>query len=264
MSSAQIHPTAIVDPSVVLGADVEIGPWCYVGPQVTLGDRVCLKPHVYIEALTELGADVTVYPYATLGTPPQDTSYKGEPTRLVVGAGTVIREHASMHRGTQRQRGVTTVGSNGLFMGQSHVGHDAVVGDNVIFAQGAVVAGGCQIADHVILGGLSAVHQFTRIGRHAFIGGLAAVVQDVIPYGSAFGNHAHLAGLNVVGLKRRGFSRQQIHDLRSAYRMLFAEEGTFQERLEDVTQLFANSPQTMEIISFIRADATRPLCMPRD
>lgn len=258
-----IHPTAIIDKSAELGADVEIGPYCIVGPGVRLGARTRLVSHVFIERETTLGEDNVVHPFAVLGQPAQDTSYKGEPTKLAIGSRNTIREHVSMHRGTVRSRGETVVGDGGYFMAQSHVAHDCVVGNNVIFAQGATLGGHVQVGDHVIMGGLSAMHQNGRIGHHAFVGGLAAVVADVIPYGSVFGNHAQLAGLNVVGLKRRGFTREAIHDLRAAYRLLFAEEGTFQERLDDVAELYAHVAEVREIVTFIRADAQRPLCMPK-
>jgi UDP-N-acetylglucosamine acyltransferase len=261
--SADIHPTAIIDSSAELGADVIIGPFCIIGPNVKIGARTRLVAHVFIERETSLGEDNVVHPYATLGQPAQDTSYKAEPTTLEVGAHNTIREHVSMHRGTVRGKGKTIVGDNGYFMAQSHVAHDCVVGDNVIFAQGATLGGHVQVGNHVIMGGLSAMHQNGRIGHHAFIGGLAAVVADVIPYGSVFGNHAQLAGLNVVGLKRRGFTREAVHDLRAAYRLLFAEEGTFQERVDDVAELYAHVAEVREIVSFIRADAQRPLCMPK-
>jgi UDP-N-acetylglucosamine acyltransferase len=258
-----IHPTAIVDKSAELGADVEIGPYCIVGPNVKLGARTRLIAQVYIERETTLGEDTTVHPFATLGMPPQDTSYKGEPTKLIVGARSIIREHVSMHRGSMRSRGETVVGDDGFFMAQTHVAHDCIVGNNVILAQGATLGGHVRVGDHVIMGGLSAMHQNGRIGNHAFVGGLAAVVADVIPYGSVFGNHAQLAGLNVIGLKRRGFTRDAIHDLRAAYRLLFAEEGTFQERLDDVAELYAHVAEVREIVTFIRADAQRALCMPK-
>lgn len=261
--SARIHPTAIVDKSAEIAAGAEIGPYCILGPNVKLADGVRLVAHVFIERETEIGVDTVVHPYAVLGQPAQDTSYKGEPTRLVIGARNTIREHVSMHRGTVRGRGCTTVGDDGYYMAQSHVAHDCIVGNGVIFAQGATLGGHVQVGDSVIMGGLSAMHQYGRIGKHAFVGGLAAVVADVIPYGSVFGNHATLAGLNVIGLKRRGFSREAVHDLRAAYRLLFAEEGTFQERLEDVAENYAHEPLVQEIISFIRAEAQRPLCMPK-
>jgi UDP-N-acetylglucosamine acyltransferase len=261
--SASIHPTAIVDASAKLAADVEIGPYCIIGPNVVLGARTRLVAHVFIERETTLGEDNVVHPYATLGQPAQDTSYKGEPTTLVIGSRNTIREHVSMHRGTARGRSQTVVGDNGLYMAQSHVAHDCIVGNNVILAQAATLGGYVKVGDHVILGGLCAIHQNCRVGNHAFVGGLAAVVADVIPYGSVFGNHAQLAGLNVVGLKRRGFTREAIHDLRAAYRLLFAEEGTFQERLEDVAELYAHVAEVREIMEFIRTDGQRPLCMPK-
>lgn len=261
--SARIHPTAIIDKSAEVAADAEVGPYCIVGPNVKLAAGVRLVAHVFVERETDIGESTIVHPYAVLGQPAQDTSYKGEPTTLVIGARNIIREHVSMHRGTIRGRGRTVVGDDGFFMAQSHVAHDCIVGNGVIMAQGATLGGHVQMGDQVIMGGLAAMHQHGRIGRHAFVGGLAAVVADVIPYGSVFGNHASLAGLNVVGLKRRGFSREAVHDLRAAYRLLFAEEGTFQERLEDVAENYAHEPLVQEIISFIRADSSRPLCMPK-
>lgn len=261
--SASIHPTALIDPSAEIADGAHVGPYCILGPNVKLGDGVRLVAHVFIERETEIGRNSIVHPYAVLGQPAQDTSYKGEPTSLVIGANNTIREHVSMHRGTARGKGVTMVGSNCYFMAQSHVAHDCTVGDNVVMAQGATLGGHVVVGDHVIMSGLSAMHQYGRIGRHAFVGGLAAVVADVIPYGLVHGNHAYLAGLNTVGLKRRGFSREAIHDLRAAYRLLFAEEGTFQERLDDVAETFAHEPLVREIVDFVRAEAQRPLCMPK-
>lgn len=261
---AKIHPTAVVDKAAEFGEDVEIGPNCIVGPNVKLGARTRLVAHVYIETNTEIGEDCTIYPFASIGAPPQDTSYKGEPTRVVIGKNNVFREHCTIHRGTVRGRSETRVGDNGLFMGNTHIAHDCTVGDNVIMAQTATIGGHVRIADWVFLGGLSGVHQWGRVGRHAFVGASALMTTDLIPYGSAIGNHAHLGGLNVVGLKRRNFTREQIHDLRAAYRLLFAEEGTFQERIDDALELYADNPEVMEILDFIRADSSRPLCMPRD
>ena len=257
-----IHPTAIVHDGAKLADDVAIGPFCIVGAHVSLGARTKLTSHVVIEGHTTLGEDNVVHPFAVLGGPPQHTAYRGEPTALTVGDRNVIREHATMNIGTVRGGGVTKVGSDGLYMIESHVGHDCVVGDNVILIKQATLGGHCLVDDFVIVGGLAAVHQFTRVGRHAMIGGLAAVVKDVIPYGSVWGNHAHLEGLNLVGLKRRGFSRETINTMRAAYRLLFANEGTFQERLDDTMENYAGCEQVMEIIDFIRADATRPLCLP--
>lgn len=261
---SQIHPTAIVAEGARLGEGVEIGPWCVVGANVSLGARTKLLSHVVIDGHTEIGEDCTVHPFAYLGSPPQHLAHKGEPTRLVVGRNNIVREHVTMHAGTVGGGGVTTVGDNGLFMVGSHVAHDCVVGNNVVFANSATIGGHVHVADYVFMGGMSAVHQFTRIGRYSFVGGGAVLTKDVIPYGSVWGNHAHLEGLNLVGLKRRGFSRQAISDLRAAYRLMFADEGTFQERLEDVARVFANTPEVMEIVDFIRAEASRPLCLPKD
>lgn len=260
--SVEIHPTAIVAKGAELADGVSVGPFCVIGEKARIGRNTKLKSHVVIEGSTELGEDNEVGPFAVLGGPPQHTAYKGEDTRLVIGDRNVIREHATMNLGTVNGGGVTKVGSNGFYMIESHVGHDCVVGDNVILIKQATLGGHCLIEDFVIIGGLAAVHQFCRIGRYAFVGGLAAVVKDVIPYGSVWGNHAHLEGLNLVGLKRRGFDREAINTLRAAYRLLFADEGTFQERLEDTADTFGESPEVMEIIDFIRADASRPLCLP--
>ncbi len=260
--SVEIHSNSIVDPKAELADGVTVGPFCTVGPNVRLGANTKLVSHVVIDGHTELGADNTVYPFAMLGGPPQHTAYKGEPTRLVIGDRNLIREHATMNIGTVGGGGLTKVGSDGLYMIESHVGHDCIVGDQVILTKQATLGGHCEVGDFVIVGGLAAVHQRTRVGRHAMIGGLAAVVKDVIPYGSVWGNHAHLEGLNLLGLKRRGFSRETINTMRAAYRLLFADEGTFQERLDDTVETYSDCPEVMEIIDFIRADNSRPLCLP--
>jgi UDP-N-acetylglucosamine acyltransferase len=258
----QIHPTAIVADGAVLGEDVQIGPYCIIGPNVTLGARTQLMSHVVVEGHTEVGADCVLHAFVVLGGAPQHLAYKGEPTRLIIGDRNVMREYMTMHIGTPGGRGVTTVGSDCFFMAQAHVAHDCIVGDRVILAHAATLGGHVKVDEYAIVGGLAAVHQYSRVGRHANIGGLAAVTKDVIPFGSVWGNHAHLEGLNLIGLKRRGFGRDVINDLRAAYRLLFADEGTFQERIEDVSRVFAGSAEVMEIIDFIRADAARPLCLP--
>ncbi len=257
-----VHPTSIVAPGAEISDGVSIGPFCTIGPNVRLGERTRLVSHIVVDGHTELGADNVVWPFAMLGGPPQHTAYKGEATRLKIGDRNVIREHATMNIGTVNGGGETLVGSDGLYMIESHVGHDCKVGNHCILTKQATLGGHCDLGDYVIVGGLAAVHQFTRVGRHAMIGGLAAVVKDVIPYGSVWGNHAHLEGLNLVGLKRRGFSRETINTMRAAYRMLFADEGTFQERLDDTVETYAACPEVVEIIDFIRADGARPLCLP--
>ena len=259
----KVHATAVVNPSARLADDVEIGPYSLIGPDVTLGAGVSVASHVVIEGATELGEGCIVHPFAVLGSAPQHAGHKGEPTRLVIGARNLIREQVTMHCGTAMGRGVTTVGSDGFFMVGVHIGHDCIVGDHVIMANTATLGGHTVVEDYVIMGGLSAAHQYTRIGRHAFVGGMAGVNHDVIPFGNVWGNHAHLEGLNLVGLKRRGFSRESINALRAAYRMLFAEEGTFQERLDDTAYAYSGSPEVMEIVDFIRADSSRPLTTPQ-
>lgn len=259
----RVHTTAVVSASARLADDVEVGPYCVIGPDVTLGQGVRIASHVIIEGATEIGEGCVVHPFAVLGAAPQHAGHQGEPTRLVIGARNLIREQVTMHCGTAMGRGVTTVGSDGFFMVGVHVGHDCIVGDHVVMANTATLGGHVVIEDHVIMGGLSAAHQYTRIGRHAFVGGMAGVNHDVIPFGNVWGNHAHLEGLNLVGLKRRGFSRESINALRAAYRMLFAEEGTFQERLDDTAYAYSGSREVMEIVDFIRADSSRPLTTPQ-
>lgn len=260
--TVEVHPTAIVQPGADLGEGVSIGPYCLVGGGVRIGAGTRLLSHVIIDALTEIGEGCTVFPFAHLGGPPQHSGYRGEPTRLVIGDRNTIREHVTMHVGTPVGGGVTTVGSDGLFMVNCHVAHDCVVGDQVTIANNAALGGHVQVGDFVFVGGLAGIHQWSRIGRYAFVGASAMVTKDVIPYGSVWGNHAHLEGLNLVGLKRRGFSRQAVNDLRAAYRLLFADEGTFAERLADVAQAYEGSPEVSEIVAFIRADANRSLCLP--
>ncbi|MFI4935178.1 MAG: acyl-ACP--UDP-N-acetylglucosamine O-acyltransferase [Caulobacterales bacterium] len=258
----KIHATAIVAKGAEFGEGVEIGPYCIIGPDVRLGAGVRVRSHAVIEGHTEIGDGCEIYPFASLGAAPQHVAHKGEPTRLVIGARNLIREHVTMHTGTAIGKGVTTVGSDGNFYVGAHVAHDCVVGDYVIMINSATLGGHVQIADYAFIGGLSAVAQYGRVGRHAFVGGMAGVNHDVIPFGSVWGNHAHLEGLNLVGLKRRGFSREQVNNLRAAYRLLFAEEGTFQERLDDTAVAYASSPEVMEIIQFIREEEGRPITMP--
>lgn len=260
---ADIHPTAIVDDAAVLGEGVRIGPYCTVSAEAKLDDGVVLDSHVVVAGRTTIGPNNRIYPFSAIGTPPQDTKYSGEASELILGANNVIREHVTMNPGTSGGGMVTRVGNNCLFMVGAHLAHDCQVGDHVILVNNVILGGHVEVQDHAILGGMSAVHQFVRIGRHAMIGGKSAIESDVIPYGSVLGNRAYLSGLNIIGLKRRGFSRDEIHGLRAAYRLLFAQEGTMQERLADVAAMFANHEQVMEIVAFIQADSTRALCQPK-
>ena len=260
---ASIHPTAIVEPGARVGKDASIGPYSCIGPEVELGDGVVVMAHVVIGGRTAIGARTKIFPFASIGLAPQDLKYHGEHSRLVIGADTTIREHVTMNPGTEGGGMLTSVGDRCLFMVGSHVAHDCKVGNNVIMANNATLAGHVQIGDHAILGGLSAVHQFVRIGQHAMIGGMSGVEHDVIPYGSVMGDRARLAGLNVIGLKRRNFTRDEIHALRTAYRMIFAAEGTMAERIEDAAAMFKETPAVMDIVAFIRADSSRSVCQPR-
>jgi len=261
--TAPIHPTAVIDPAARIGKAVSIGPYCVIGPHVTLGDGVRLLSHVVVEGRTTIGPGTVVYPFASLGHRPQDLKFKGEPSTLEIGSNNQIREHVTMNPGTEGGGMVTRVGDNGLFMMAAHVAHDCIIGNNVIMANNATLAGHVTIGDYVIVGGLSAVHQFVRIGNFAIIGGMSGVESDVIPFGLVKGERAHLAGLNMVGLERRGFSRDDIRALRSAYRMLFAPEGTLAERLEETAVQYKDQAQVKHIVEFIRAASNRPLCQPK-
>ncbi len=260
--AVDIHPLAFVEEGAELGVDVKVGPGCVVGTNVSVGDGSVLLSQVSLAGHTSIGSECVIYPFAALGYPPQDFKYKGEDTKLIIGSNTTIREHVTMHLGTVVGRGQTVVGDNNYFMVGAHVGHDCIVGSNVTFANNATLGGSVTIGDHVIMGGLSAVHQHCRVGRHAFIGGGAPVTGDVIPYGMV-DNHGRLAGLNLVGLKRRGFGRQEINDLRTAYRLFFASEGTFQERIDDAARLYSSQDLVLEMVEFIQSGASRHLCLPK-
>ncbi|HEX8165795.1 MAG TPA: acyl-ACP--UDP-N-acetylglucosamine O-acyltransferase [Beijerinckiaceae bacterium] len=258
-----IHPTAIVEPGAKLGPGVRIGPLCHVGPNVELGAGSHLVSHAVLAGHTTIGPRARIFPFASVGHAPQDLKYAGEPTVLVIGADCTIREGVTLNPGTAHGTSRTIVGDRCVFLANSHVAHDCVLGDNVIMSNNVMLGGHCTIGDYVILGGGAGVHQFVRIGAHAFVGGMSGVDHDVIPYGMALGNRAHLAGLNIVGMRRRGFTRDQIHDIRRAYRLLFADEGTLKERVEDVAEEFSTHPFVHEILDFIREGGDRALCTPR-
>lgn len=257
-----IHPTAIIEDGAEIGADVRIGPYCVIGPEVKLCDSVQLMSHVVVTGRSEIGPGTRVYPFASIGHDPQDLKFHGEPSTLKIGANNVIREHVTINPGTEGGGMITTVGDNCLFMVAAHVAHDCRIGNNVILVNNATLGGHVVIDDWAIIGGLAAVHQFVRIGKHAMIGGKTGVEHDVIPYGTVMGNRAKLEGLNLVGIKRRGFSRDVIHEMRKAYRMIFAEEGTMAERLQDVIEDFRDNEPVMEIVEFIQRDSSRRICQP--
>ena len=260
---SEIHPTAIIAAGAKIGENLSIGPYSMVGPDVELDDGVELISHVVVTGHTSIGANTRIFPFASIGCQPQDLKYQGEASSLTIGCNNVIREYVTMNPGTEGGGMATRIGNNCLFMVAAHVAHDCQIADNVILVNNATLAGHVSIEDWAIIGGLSAVHQFVRIGKHSMIGGKTGVAEDVIPYGSVIGNRARLSGLNIVGLKRRDFSREDIQNLRKAYRLIFAEEGTFAERILDVAELFPDNEPVQDIINFINADSTRAICQPK-
>jgi UDP-N-acetylglucosamine acyltransferase len=255
-----IDATARVATGAKIGKDVTIGPYCVLGPDVVVGDDCRLIAHVHVTGHTTIGPRTVIYPFASLGTPPQSVKYRGGPTRLIVGAECDIRECVTMNTGTEADRGLTEVGERCLFMVGSHVGHDCKVGSNVTFANNVSLGGHVMVGDNVVFGGHAAVRQFCRIGDGAMIVGLSGVRADVIPWGLASGPLADLVGLNVVGLRRRGFSKADVHRLRQAYQRMFFGAGTFRERFEQVAAETAEDKLIGQVIDFIRA-GSRPLTM---
>lgn len=260
---SEVHPTAVVAGGARLAAGARVGPYCVIGPEVEIGEGCELIAHVVVAGRTRIGARTRVFPFASLGHEPQDMKYAGEPSTLVIGDDCTIREHVTMNPGTAGGDMTTVVGKRCLFLAGAHVAHDCRVGDGVILSNAAMIAGHSRVGDHAILGGGAGVHQFVRIGAHAFVGGMSALENDVIPYGMALGNRAYLAGLNVVGLRRRGFDKASVHELRRAYRLLFAAEGTLKERVEDVGAEFEGHALVGEVLTFIREGGERALCVPR-
>jgi len=264
MPDTSIHPTAIIEDGATIGPGVSIGPYSVVGAHVTLGEGVTLQSHVVVTGRTTVGARTRIFPFASIGHQPQDLKYKGEPSTLDIGSDCLIREGVTINPGTEGGGMRTTVGNSCAFLANSHIGHDSHVGNNVIFSNNVMLAGHVTVGDFAILGGGAAVIQFARVGAHAFLGGMSGLEQDLIPYGMALGNRAYLSGLNIVGLQRRGFSRTEVHDLRRAYRLMFAAEGTLLERVADVAEEFKDNRIVMEIIEFIRAGGKRSMCTPRN
>jgi len=264
MSAAAIDPTARVASAAAIGRDVAIGPYCVIGPDVALGDGCRLVAHVHVTGHTAIGARTVIHPFASLGSPPQSVKYRGGPTRLVIGADCDIRENVTMSTGTEDDRGVTEVGDRCFLMVGSHVAHDCKVGNDVTFANNVVLAGHVSVGDHVVFGGQAAVRQHVRIGEGAMIVGLSGVRADLIPFGCAHGPLANLVGLNVVGLRRRGVARADIHRLRQAYQRLFFGAGSFRDRVESVAEDFSDHPIVARLVDFIRGGGGRPLTMAID
>jgi UDP-N-acetylglucosamine acyltransferase len=261
---SKIDPTARIEDGAVIGEGASIGPYCVIGGNAVIGAGCTLTAHVTVSGHTTIGANCVISPFAALGGPPQDLSYRGEPTRLEIGSGCTIREGVTMNVGTVKGGGLTRVGDNGFFMNNSHVGHDCIVGNGVIFATSATLGGHCEIGDFVYIGGLSAVHQFTRIGPQVMVGGVCGVRGDVIPFGLVNGQYASLEGLNIIGMKRRKFTRERITAVRSFYQKLFYGPGIFAERLDAVQPLGEQDPAIAEILAFIGDGKHRALCLPAD
>jgi UDP-N-acetylglucosamine acyltransferase len=258
-----IDSTARVADSARIGDGVEIGPYCLVGPQVELASGVRLVGHVNLTGATTIGEATVVYPFASIGTPPQSVHYRGGATRLIIGANCELREGVTMNTGTEEGGGVTSVGDRCMFMVGAHVGHDCIVGNDVTFANNTVIGGHVSVGDHTFLGGHVAIHQFVRIGEGVMMAGMSAARDDIIPFGFAYGQTGALVGLNTVGLRRRGVTRPELHRLRRAYRSLFSGEGRLADRVEAVAAEFAGDALIDKIIAFIRAGGKRPLMQPR-
>ncbi len=263
---SMIDSTARVADGAVIGEGTSIGPYCIIGADVVVGSNCQLMSHVQVMGHTSIGDGCVISPFVVLGGAPQDLSYKGEPTRLEIGAGCTLREGVTMNVGTMKGGGLTRVGARGFFMNNSHVGHDCLVGDDVIFATSATLGGHCEIGDFVYIGGLSAVHQFTRIGPQVMVGGVCGVRGDVIPFGLVNGQYAALEGLNLIGMKRRKFTRQRIATVRAFYQKLFHGPGIFAERLEHLQSMAGDDPAIEEILGFIKdgKHKHRPLCLPAE
>jgi UDP-N-acetylglucosamine acyltransferase len=258
----RIDSTARVADGARLAADVEVGPFCLVGPDVELRAGVRLLSHVNVAGLTTIGERTVVHPFASLGSPPQSILYRGEPTRLIIGTDCIIRESVTMNIGTAEGLGITEVGDRGFFMAYSHVAHDCRVGNDVIFANSVALAGHCVVGDNVFIGGLAAAHQFTHIGSNAMISGLTGLRGDVIPFAVAVGGSARLTGINVVGMRRRKYSVEDVRAVRRAYRMLFSGEGDLDGRVAALEGEFAGVPAVADIVAFVRTPRKRPLCHP--
>ncbi|WP_249689865.1 acyl-ACP--UDP-N-acetylglucosamine O-acyltransferase [Stappia sp. WLB 29] len=258
-----IHPSAVVEDGARLGEGVSIGPFCHVGPRAVLGDGVVLKSHVVVAGRTSVGARTQIFPFASVGHQAQDLKYRGEDATLTIGTDCIIREGVTLNPGTEGGGLETVIGNRCAFLANSHVGHDSRLGDGVILSNNVMIAGHVTVGNNVIFGGGAAAIQFTRIGDHAFVGGLAGLENDLIPFGMVMGNRARLMGLNLVGLKRHGFSREDIHALRNAYKDLFeSSEGTLRQRAEKVAAAYEGAALVRRVTDFILVETDRRFCTP--
>jgi UDP-N-acetylglucosamine acyltransferase len=266
--SFRAHPSSVVEDGARLGEGVVIGPFCHIGSNARIDDGVELASHVVVAGETHIGARTKIFPFATLGMQSQDLKSRDDLGRLRIGSDCIIREGVTINLGAGAGGGETRIGDNCAFLANSHVAHDCRVGDGVVLSNGVLLGGHVRLGDYVMIGGGAVVHQYVRVGAHAFVAGLSGLEGDLAPYGLAGGNRAHLFGLNVVGLSRRGFSIDRIARLREAYRLLFgfdrdAGESVFAERIDDVARDFANDEDVAILLAFLREKTSRPLCAPR-
>ncbi|MCK4739272.1 MAG: acyl-ACP--UDP-N-acetylglucosamine O-acyltransferase [Deltaproteobacteria bacterium] len=250
--SIKIDPTAMLHPSVELDSGVVIGPYSIIGEKVKIGKNTRVAPHVVVGRLTTIGSGCRLFQFSSVGAEPQDLGYDGEDTEAIIGDNNIIREFVTIHRGTAKDAGKTIVGSNNLFMNYTHVAHDCIVGDNVVMANCATLAGHVEINDHAIIGGLSAIHQFTRIGAYVIIGGGSIVTQDIIPFVMAVGNRATMRGLNLIGLRRAGFARSDISEIKKAYTLLFRSSKNLKDATEELLKEAGESENIKKITEFIK------------
>ncbi len=258
-----IHKSSIIDSKANIGKNVKIGPFCYIGPNVVLNERVELISNVHIEGDTKIGKDTKIFPFASIGTQPQDLKYNNEKNSVIIGEGNQIREYVTINPGTSGGGSKTVIGNNCLFMISSHIAHDCKIGDNVIIANNVPLGGHVTIEDSVVIGGNSAVQQFTRIGRLAMIGGMTGVLKDVIPFGLSVGNRNYLQGLNLIGLRRKKYENKKIMGLDKAYKEIFALKN-LHENLNKINGEYKDNELVNEVIAFIEKDKKRPICSPEN
>lgn len=260
--TVSIHPSSIVDSKAKLSEGVKIGPFCVVGPDVALEEGVELKSHVVIDTIVHIGQGTQIFPFVSIHVP-QDKKFSGERSYIKIGKNNIIREYVTIQPGTAADKMYTLIGDECLLMASVHIAHDCVVGNHVTMANNATLAGHVTIGDYAVIGGLAAIHQRVTIGPHAIIGGMSGVESDVIPYGNVKGDRAYLNGLNIVGMKRHGFSREDIDQLREAYDKIFSQEGTFIERLNDLAREYTGNSAVMSLIDFLARDDARSVLMPK-
>ena len=257
-----IHNSSVVDKKAKIGKDAKIGPFCYIGPKVQISDGVELISNIHIEGNTKIGKATRIFPFASIGTPPQDKKYKGEDNSLEIGENNIIREYVTINQGTKGGGGKTIIGDNCLLMISSHVAHDCYIGNNVVIANNVPLGGHVTIEDSVVIGGNSAVQQFTRIGRLAMIGGMTGVLKDVIPFGLSFGNRNYLRGINLIGLKRNKYDNKKIMELDQAFKKIFSSKN-LHENLGKINGEYKENDLVKEVINFIEKDKKRPICTPQ-